>query len=104
MSVHRYRFVPSVSFESVTASLLLATWGAESLHGDAAGLAGVYSVDSQARTCEIRVDGAAGHDLSRLFAGYLERQFGDDAFQIERLDQAGLASAGRLRNSTLERN
>ena len=38
-------------------------------------------------------DGANFVDLSRLFIGFLTREFGPDSFRVERLDGAGAADA-----------
>ena len=51
---HQYVFDPGIAFEDVEASLLLAIFAAESLHGEAQVRLGVaHAVDSDHRTCLI---------------------------------------------------
>ncbi|AWM36959.1 hypothetical protein GobsT_51610 [Gemmata obscuriglobus] len=87
-STYRYRFTDRVPAEEVEVTLLLALIGAEALHGAAqARLDAAHAFDGNARTVTIDAGSAVGIDLNKLFAGYLAREFGDDAFRIERLNQ-----------------
>jgi hypothetical protein len=83
---YRYAFPPPVSLDEVESTLLLAVWGAESLHGETqVRLEAPHRLDRDRRTCVIDVGTAAGRDVNRLFAGYLRREFAADAFRVERV-------------------
>lgn len=84
--LYRYRFTAGVSIEEIEASLLLALWGTESLHGEAqVRLDGAHVFDAERRACVIDAGTAVGRDLNRLFVGFVRREFGADAFTVERV-------------------
>jgi len=81
-----YTFLATVPLDEVESTLLLALWGAESLHGEAKVRLGVgHYLDRGKRTCVLDATDAAGQDVNTLFAGYLARSFGPDAFRVERV-------------------
>lgn len=85
--VYRYVFGPSVSIEDAEASLLLALLSAESIHGESqVRLDARHLFDADARSCVIDAATPVGRDLNRLFTGFLRREFGEDRFQVERVD------------------
>jgi len=85
--VYRYSFVDSISFEEVEASLVLALLATEALHGQTqVRLDADHAVDAEKRSCVVDASTAVGRDLNRLFAGFLSREFGADAFEVERVD------------------
>ena len=80
-----YRFQASVSMCEVEATLLLAVWGTESLHpGSNLDHSLLYEIQTPSRLCVIFTDTPAGHDLNRLFSGYLRREFGPGAWTLSR--------------------
>jgi hypothetical protein len=84
--LYRYTFAPDVSMEEVEVSLLLATLGVESLHGEAqVRLDAGHYLDTAQRACVIDGSTEVGRDLNRLFVGFLRREFGADAFAVERV-------------------
>lgn len=86
--VYRYRFVPSVSFEEVEASLVLALLATEALHGKTqVRLDAAHAVDADQHSCVVDASTAVGRDLNRIFAGFVSREFGEDAFSVERVNQ-----------------
>lgn len=86
MSQFQYTFDASIPFEEVEASLLLASFALESLHGSAASrLEANSDLDAQRRRCRLQGDTAAGRDLNRLFLGFLSREFPASAFQVARV-------------------
>lgn len=86
---YRYSFPPEVPVAEVEATLLLALWGAESLHGEAqVRLDATHYLDSAQRICVIDAATPVGRDLNFLFVGYLRREFGNDAFQVARVGLA----------------
>ena len=87
--LYRYAFTPGVPIEEVEASLLLAVLATESLHGEAqTRLDAAHYLDTDHRACVIDAGTAVGRDFNRLFVGFIRREFGEDAFQVERVDSA----------------
>lgn len=86
-SIYRYTFPTTVPLQDVESSILLAIWGTESLHGEIqARLDASHYLDLDLRVCVVDARTEAGADFNRLFAGFLRREFGDDAFKVERID------------------
>jgi hypothetical protein len=87
LEVYRYSFSPRVSFEDVEASFVLAIMATESLHGQAqVRLDAAHAVDADKRSCVIDASTPVGRDLNRLFIGFVSREFGQDSFEVERVD------------------
>src|SRR5687768_16779156 len=85
--LYRYSFPPQVPVEEIEATLLLALWGAESLHGEAqVRLDATHFLDADRRACVIDAGTPVGRDVNRLFVGFVRREFGDGAFRVERVD------------------
>ncbi|MEX0678367.1 MAG: hypothetical protein WD063_14900 [Pirellulales bacterium] len=85
--IYRYKFARSVPFEEVEASLVLALLATESLHGQAqVRLDAGHAAEAAKRTCVIDASTPVGRDLNRLFVGFIGREFGPDAFEVERVD------------------
>ena len=85
--VHRFEFDPRVSFSDAEASLLLARWGTESLHGSTrARLEARCRTDDDRRTIEIDASSVAGRTLSRLFLGFVEQEFSASQYRVDVLD------------------
>ena len=81
---YRYSFAPTIEFEEIEASLVLALLAVESLHGESqTRLDAAHAVDSAARVLVIDASTTVGQDLNRLFVGFLKREFGPDAFRVE---------------------
>ena len=88
---HQYVFDPGIAFEDVEASLLLAIFAAESLHGEAQVRLDVsHAVDSDHRTCLIDASTEVGRDLNRLFVGFVLREFGPECFAVQRVDRSAV--------------
>ena len=87
--IYRYVFEPSVAIEDVESSLLLALWGTECLHGAAnVRLDASHYLDTDARACVIDAGTRVGKDINRLFVGFVSREFGPDAFRVERVEKS----------------
>ena len=85
--LYRYTFRPHVPLEEIEATLLLALWGAESLHGETqVRLDAAHFLDADRRACVIDAGTPVGRDVNRLFVGFVQREFGNDAFRVERVD------------------
>lgn len=84
---YRYSFAPTVPFEDVEASLVLALMATESLHGQAhVRLDAGHALDAEKRALVIDASTPVGGDLNRLFIGFISREFGEDTFEVERVD------------------
>jgi hypothetical protein len=85
--IYRYLFTPSVPLDEVEATLLLAIWGAESLLGESqVRLDSTHLLNRAKRACAIDAGTPAGRAVNRLFVGFLQREFGGDAFQVRRVE------------------
>jgi hypothetical protein len=91
-TLYRYEFAAEVPLEEIEATVLLALFAVESLHGEAqVRLDAAHHLDREQRACVIDATTPVGHDFNRLFTGFLSREFGPDSFRVERA--AGIASA-----------
>ena len=87
MKTYRYEFPKDIEMAEVDASLLLAVLATEDLHGSAqARLEVSYYLDDEQRSCVINADTEAAKTLNRIFVGFLQREFGADAFSVRRVD------------------
>jgi hypothetical protein len=85
--VYHYLFLGPVPIEEIEVSLLLAVLATESLHGEAqVRLDACHVFDAEQRRCVIDATTQVGRDLNRLFVGFLRREFGEEAFKVERLE------------------
>ena len=83
---YRYVFSENVLLEDVEASLVLALFAVESLHGEAqVRLDAAHTLDRQGRACVIDAGCPVGKDLNRVFVGFLRREFAPKEFQVERV-------------------
>ena len=84
--VHRYNFESSVLPEEIESSVLLAILAAEGLHGQSqVRLDARYLFDAEKRACVIDASTDVGRDVSRIFAGFAIREFGESSFTVERI-------------------
>ena len=93
-SVYRYTFATDIPSEETEATLVLALLAAESLHGEAqVRLDVAHHLDPDRHACAIDAGTDVGRDLNKLFTGFLRREFGEEAFKVERLgDREGAPS------------
>ena len=86
--LYRYRFTAEVPVEEVEASVLLAVLATESLHGEAqTRLDAAHYLDPNTRALVIDAGTQVGRDLNRLFTGFIAREFGPDAVDVERVSK-----------------
>lgn len=86
-SAYCYVFSESIPVGEIEASLLRAVWSCEALHGEAqVRLDAAHYLDVDQRACAIDAGTLVGRDINRLFVGFLRREFGEDAFTVERVD------------------
>ena len=87
LEIFRYTFAPSVPSEEIEATLVLAILATESLHGTSqVRLDAAHAVDVEKRSCVVDASTPVGRDLNRLFTGFVSREFGADAFNVERIE------------------
>ena len=87
MELYRYAFHTEVPLEEIEVTLLLALFAAESLHGESqVQLDAAHHLDEGQVALVIDAGTLVGRDLNRLFVGFLRREFGADAFQVERVE------------------
>lgn len=85
--VYRYSVAAHVPLEVIEATLVLALMAVESLYGEAqVRLDAAHFFDDHRRACVIDAGTPVGRDLNRLFVGFVHREFGVDAFRVERVD------------------
>lgn len=88
MPIHRFKFGPQVPFSDAEASLLLARWGTESLHGPArARLEARCRTDEPQRMIELDASSEAGQNMSRLFLGFLQQEFPASHYTVDVVDR-----------------
>lgn len=84
--LYRYSFPPHVPVEDIEATLLLALWGAESLHGESqVRLDAAHFLDPDRRACVIDAGTPVGRDVNRLFVGFVRRELSEDAYRVDRI-------------------
>ena len=84
--LYRYRFERDVPLKEAEESLLLAALAAECLHGESrVRLDASYCFSKRRRACVIDASTDVGRDISRIFSGFLSREFGEDSFRVKRL-------------------
>jgi hypothetical protein len=89
-----YTFKPDVPLQDVEITMLLALVAVESLHGEIqVRLDSDYRIDADRHACIVCVATPVGRDLNRVFAGFARREYGEDAFRVERLGAEQLDTA-----------
>lgn len=84
--IYRYAFSSDVPPQEIEASLLLAVVATEALHGEAqTRLDAAHYFNPDRRACVIDAGTAVGRDFNRVFIGLVTREFGADAFSVERV-------------------
>lgn len=82
---YKYSFSGSVPMDDVEDSLMLAALAAEGLHGrSAVMLDAAFCLDKRRRTCLIDAETQIGRDIALIFARYMAKGFGEQAFRVDR--------------------
>jgi hypothetical protein len=85
--LYKYQFSEGVSLRDIEETLLLAVLAAESLHGQSrVRLDAGYCIEEGKRACVIDAATDVGRDICRLFTGFAMREFGEDAFRVDRIE------------------
>lgn len=84
-AVYCYAFAAGVSLAEVQDSLLLAVFCAEGLHGRAqVRLDAGVCLDEKKRACVVDATTPVGQSVAQIFTELLTREFGEEAFTVER--------------------
>jgi hypothetical protein len=90
--LYRYQIAADVPVEEIEATLVLALFAVESLHGESqTRLDAAHHFDADRHACVIDANTTVGKDFNRLFVGFLRREFGEDTFRVERLHEQQLS-------------
>ncbi len=85
-TLYRYSFRPTVDLAEVEDSLLLAVYAAEGVHGQAqVRMDGAFLLEERQRACVVDATTPVGETIARVFTRFLAREFGEDAFTVERV-------------------
>ena len=85
--LYRYQFPADAPMAEIEESLFLALLGTECLHGEAqVRLDAAHFLDLGKHACVIDASTSVGRDFNRLFAGYVAREFGRNAFQVKHIE------------------
>lgn len=85
-ALFKYSFSESLSMTDVESAFVLAILATESIHGESeTRLLAEHTMDLDKRACVVDAGTEVGRDLNRLFVGFLRREFGDDSFNLERV-------------------
>ncbi len=83
--VYHYKFYPEVALEDVEDSLMLSALAAECMHGRSLiRLDAKFRLDLKKRSCVIDAGTEVGRNIAKIFTGFITRQFGEEAFKVER--------------------
>lgn len=94
--IYRYQFGDAVSSRDIEETLLLAVLAAECLHGQSrVRLDAAYCLDEDHRACVVDASTDVGRDISRVFTGFAIREFGEDAFQVKRVNPDALRAGSQ---------
>jgi len=87
-TAYRYSFDDRSPAEEVEATLVLALFAVEALHGEAqTRLDAAHAFDRKLRTVVIDAGTRVGADLNRVFIGLATREYGPGGFRVARVPQ-----------------
>ena len=85
-TAYRYLFREKTPPDEVEATLVLAIFAVEALHGESqTRLDANHAFDADLRTVVIAAATPVGRDLNRVFVGLMTREFGTGSFRVERV-------------------
>jgi len=93
--VYRYTFDPKTSLAEARDSLFLSVFAAEGIHGRAqVRLDAAFCLDEKKRACVVDAATPVGRTIAQIFTGLLSREFGEDAFTVERVTEPPAGAVG----------
>ena len=88
-TIYRFSFKDAVDLDDVEGSVLLAIFAAEGVHGRASvRLDTSYLLDTKRRVLVVDARTRVGVTVARILTAFLTREFGDDAYSIQRVRPA----------------
>jgi hypothetical protein len=88
-TIYRFTFDPKAAFDDIEASLLLAVFAAEGLHGaERVRMDASYLLPAKRRVCVIDASTRVGRTITTIFTSFVLRAFGADAVRVERIRKA----------------
>ena len=91
--IYRFDFDETLSMGDVEATLHLAILAAEGLFGESTvRMDASYSIDDEHRICIVDARNEVGRSISRVFTGYLGREFGETSFNVRAVPQRRAAA------------
>lgn len=88
-TIYRYTFDPKVDADDVEASLLLAVFAAEGLHGAArVRMDGSFLFVAKRRVCVVDASNRVGRTIATIFTSFVLREFGAGAVKVEKIRRA----------------
>ena len=92
--VYSFSFAPEITDDEVASRLFLAAVNTENVFGGAAmRLDASFRFDKEARTCVIDGGTEIGRHMAKLSVSYLSKEFGDEAFAVERIGEVSAGAA-----------
>ncbi|MBU1319361.1 MAG: hypothetical protein KKG33_14225 [candidate division Zixibacteria bacterium] len=89
----RYSFDSKVPIQDVEESLLLAVLATEFLYGRSMiRLHASFCLDPKKHSCVVDAATEVGWAISRIFTGFLTREFGEEAFKVVRVGDSTAVS------------
>ena len=86
--LYRFRFTDDIPGGKIAQRLLLAAINVENLVGEAQmRLDAEFHIDRAARVVEIDRGSEVGRSIAKLFVRYLSKEFGDDCYTVERVNE-----------------
>jgi len=83
---YTYKFTPEIPMDAVKDSLLLAVMAVEGLKGRARiQLEARFRLERIERSCVINANTVVGDSIARIFTRFLAKEFGEQAFKVERI-------------------
>jgi len=85
-TIYHYRFDTDLPMDAIKGSLLLAVIAVEGLKGRArVQLEARFKLNKNKRSCEIEANTDVGESIARIFTVFLVKEFGEQAFKVERV-------------------
>lgn len=95
--VYRYDVGRTVPFAEVSQSLALAVLAAECLLGHSqVRMETAFLIDEEQRSCVVDASTDAGQKIARIFTGFLTKEFGEDAFEVRRMDRTAMRQGASI--------
>jgi len=90
--IYKYSFDNQFQLKEIENSLFIAALATESLYGRSRlKLDTAFRLEKQKRSCVIDGSTEVGQHIACVFTGLLTKEFGEDGFKVERLNEEYIA-------------